>query len=102
MRIRTLAAAIAIGALTSPAFAESRTVEVQIGVAPPVDREVVVVPAPREGYIYERPHYDWDGNAYVWRDGRYIEERRGHEYVQPRIEHRGEHWFFHRGHWDDD
>lgn len=100
MRIRTLAAAAVVAIVASPAFAESR-VEVEIGVAPPPDREVIV-PAPRAGYIYERPHYEWDGNTYVWSDGRYVEERRGHEYVQPRIEHRGEHWFFHRGHWDDD
>ncbi len=97
----TLAAALLVGLITSPAFADVRGVDVEINVAPPGDREVVV-PAPRQGFVYERPHYDWDGHAYVWREGRYIEERPGHVYVQPRIEHRGEHWFSHRGHWDDD
>ena len=98
MRILTLAAAVVVALGTSPAFAD---VNVEIGVAPPPDREVVI-PAPRAGYVYEHPHYAWDGKAYVWNDGRYIEERQGHVYVQPQIEHRGEHWFFHRGHWDDD
>ena len=101
MSIRTLAAAVLVGVIASPALAEVHGVDIQIGVAPPPDREVVV-PAPRTGYVYERPHYEWDGNAYVWRDGRYIEERPGHVYVQPQVEHRGEHWFFHHGHWDDD
>ena len=98
MRIPMLAAAVVVAVVTSPALAD---VDVEIGVAPPPDREAVV-PAPRAGYVYERPHYVWDGNAYVWSDGRYIEERKGHVYVQPQIEHRGEHWLFHRGHWDDD
>jgi len=98
MKIPTLAAAVVVAVATSPALAD---VDVQIGAAPPPDREVVV-PAPRAGYVYERPHYSWDGNTYVWNDGRYIEERKGHVYVQPQIEHRGEHWFFHHGHWDDD
>ena len=31
-----------------------------------------------------------------------IEERRGHVYEQTTIVHRGEHYYFRSGHWDDD
>ena len=101
MRIRSAAAALTFGLLTSAGVAQARSVEVEIGAAPPPDRQVVV-PAPRPGYVYERPHYAWDGRAYVWNDGRYIQERPGHVYEQPKIEHRGEHFYFRSGHWDDD
>jgi hypothetical protein len=103
MKIRTVVAtsALSLGMLAIAGVAQSRSVEVEVGVAPPADR-VEVVPAPRPGYIYERGHYTWDGRAYVWTEGRFIEERPGHVYEQPMIEHRGEHFYFRSGHWDDD
>jgi hypothetical protein len=90
-----------IGIVVGAGIAQARSVEVEINTAPPADR-VEVVPAPRPGYVYERGHYAWDGHAYVWTEGRFIEERPGHVYTQPMIEHRGEHFVFRKGHWDDD
>ena len=101
MRIRIVCAAVTLGILAGAGVAQGREVEVEVFTAPPPEREIVV-PAPRTGYIYERPHYTWDGRAYIWTEGRYIEERRGHVYEQPIIEHRGEHYYFRSGHWDDD
>ena len=101
MRIRSVVAALTLGLLAAAGVAQARSVEVEIGVAPPPEREVIV-PAPRPGFIYERPHYTWDGRAYTWSEGRYIEERQGHVYVQPMVEPRGERYYFRSGHWDDD
>jgi hypothetical protein len=101
MRNRVLLTALALGMLGGVGVAQANSVEVEIGVAPPPDREVIIA-TPRTGYIYERPHYGWDGHAYVWSEGRYIAERQGHVYVQPGIVHRGEHYYFRSGHWDDD
>jgi WXXGXW repeat (2 copies) len=103
MRIRTaiVGTAVSIGVLAGAGIAQARSVEVEIATAPPEER-VLVAPEPRPGYIYERGHYTWDGHAYVWSEGRYIEERPGHVYVQPMIEHRGEHYYYRSGHWDDD
>ena len=103
MRIRTAIAgtAVGLGILAGAGIAQARSVEVEISSAPPADR-VIVAPDPREGYVYERGHYGWDGHAYVWSEGRYIEERRGHVYVQPSVEHRGERYYYRSGHWDDD
>ena len=56
MKIRSLVTALALGLLASAGTAQARTVEVEIGAAPPPEREYVI-PPPREGYIYERPHY---------------------------------------------
>jgi hypothetical protein len=38
----------------------------------------------------------------VWREGRFIHKREGHVYTPYALEHRGERWYYHRGHWDDD
>jgi len=101
MRNRSVVAALTLGLLAGAGVAQARSIEVEIGVAPPPEREVIVA-APRPGFIYERPHYTWDGRAYVWSEGRYIEERQGHVYVQPSVEPRGERYYFRSGHWDDD
>ena len=101
MKMRTLAAALTLGMLFGTSAAQARTAEIEIGVAPPVEREYVI-PEARPGYVYERPHYRWDGHTYVWSEGRYIRERPGHRYEQPLVVHRGDHWYFRAGHWDDD
>ncbi len=94
--------ALGIAASATVARAE-HGVDIQIGVAPPEAR-YEAVPAPREGYIYDRGHYEWDrdGNRYVWRDGRYIEKREGHEWHPSVIERDGDRWHYRSGHWDDD
>ena len=74
MKVRSsFAAGLTIATLAAAGAVQARDVEVEINTAPPPDRQVVV-PAPREGYVY----------------------------VQPKVEHRGEHFYFSKGHWDDD
>ena len=90
------AAAIAI-----PAAAQARVVEYEVDIAPPAPR-VEVVPAPREGYIYEPGYWAYDGRQYVWRDGEFVARREGHHWVPHAMERHGEHWVFRSGHWDDD
>ena len=101
MKIRSLVMALTLGLFASAGTAQARSVEVEINTAPPPDR-VYVDPPARPGYVYERPHYRYENDKYVWHDGEWIAERQGHRYEQPKIEHRGEHWYFHSGHWDDD
>ena len=103
MKIRNAVAGLAVGAglLAGAGMAQARSVELEINTAPPPER-YEAVPAERPGYVYEHGHYKWDGHAYVWSDGRYVEARKGHSYVQPSIEHRGEHYYYRSGHWDDD
>ena len=103
MRIRSSVTglALSVGLLAGAGIAQAKTIEVEINTAPPPAR-VETVPAERPGYVYERGHYKWDGHAYVWSEGRYIEARPGHTYTQPMVEHRGEHYYFRGGHWDDD
>jgi len=95
-------AAVGLGILGMASVGQAARLEFDIGVAPPPER-YEVVPAPRDGFIYERGHYAWDGNNYVWRDGQFIRHREGHVYTPYLFERRGEKtWHFRSGHWDDD
>ena len=93
--------ALGLAGSATIAAAASTSGEIEIQIAPPADR-VEVIPAPREGYIYERGHYDWDGGRYVWHEGHFIQKREGHVYRPYALEHRGDRWYYRRGHWDDD
>ena len=104
MKIRNLlvAAALAVGSLGFAAVGHAaRVIDIDVGVAPPPER-VEVVPAPREGYLYEPGHYEWNGAEYVWIQGQFIRDREGHEWHPYVLEHRGDRWHFRGGHWDDD
>ena len=91
---------LALGLLAAPAVGQART-EFEVTIAPPAER-VEVVPAPREGYIYERGYWGWDGQRYNWQEGRFITNREGHRYVPHEWRHEGDKWRFSAGHWDDD
>ena len=104
MKIKCLipALALALGTVGIATVASARVVDVEIGVAPPPAR-VEVVPAAREGYIYEKGHYETsDGQTYVWVEGKYIPNREGHVWHPYVMERSGERWHFRAGHWDDD
>jgi len=72
---------------------------VDIEVRPPPDR-VVVVPAPRRGYIYAPGYWRWDGRQHVWVDGRFLRERRGEHWVPAHWEERHNRYHFEEGHWE--
>lgn len=104
MKIRSMIAGLvlALGTLGMATLAQAaKFVEVEIGIAPPPER-VEVVPAPRAGYVYERGHFAWDGQRYVWVEAQFIREREGHVYTPYVLERRGEKFYFRGGHWDDD
>src|SRR5262245_839458 len=74
MRSTFAALTLALAAAGFAPIGQAASVDVEIGVAPPAPPErVEIVPAPREGYIYERGHYGWDGNRYVWVEGQFIQ-----------------------------
>src|SRR5437867_3511023 len=92
-----VAAAIAasFGSMAAPATAA----EVFVRVAPPPPR-TEVVPPPRQGWIWEPGHWEWNGHRHVWRHGVWVRERRGWRYHEPAwVEHDGR-WRFERGRWE--
>jgi len=67
---------------------------------PPADR-VEVIPAQREGYIWIRGHYVYDGHNYRWRDGHYEAiPRSGAHYVSGRWDRVPGGYVWVEGHWE--
>ena len=93
-------AALAVGLMGTASIAAAAISEIEIRTAPPPPR-VEVVPVPREGFIYEPGHYSYDGEKYVWADGRFIQQREGRTYTPYALERRGDNWYFRPGYWDD-
>ena len=107
MKMRSLMAALtmAVGTLGFATVTNAaRVVDVEIGVAPPppAEQTIVVIPAVREGFIYEPGHYGWDGQRYVWVEGQYVPNREGHQWRHYTLEQRGDKWHYRVGHWDDE
>jgi len=76
-----------------------RVAVVEVAVRPPEPR-VVVVPAPRRGYVWAPGYWRWNGRNHVWVDGRWMRERRGYHWEPAHWEeHRGR-WSFEEGHWE--
>ena len=71
---------------------------VDVDVRPPPDR-VVVVPAPRRGYVWAPGYWRWNGRTHVWVEGHWIRERRGYHWVPAHWVARGGRWHFEEGHW---
>lgn len=73
-------------------------VGLDIDVRPPPDR-VVVVPAPRRGYVWAPGYWRWNGRSHVWVDGHWERERRGSHWVPAHWEERNGRYHFEDGHW---
>jgi hypothetical protein len=71
---------------------------VDVDVRPPPPR-IVVVPAPRRGYVWAPGHWRWSGRHHVWVDGRWVRERPGWRWVPAHWEERRGRWHFEPGHW---
>ena len=91
--------AMAAGLFGTATLAIAAPVEIEIKTAPPPDR-VEVVPAPRPGFIYEKGHYVYEGDKYVWHEGQFLKEREGEKYVPYVFEKRGDTYYYRSGYWE--
>ena len=101
MKIRNAVGSIALvaGLLGVTTVGVASPMEIEIRTAPPPDR-VEVMPAPRPGFVYERGHYLYDGEKYIWQEGKFFQEKEGQRYVPYAFEKRGETWFYRPGYWE--
>ena len=66
--------------------------------APAVYRPVGVAPGP--GFVWIDGYYDWVGNGWVWRPGRWARPPHpGYVWRKPRYERRRNGYRVHPGHW---
>ncbi|HET7096377.1 MAG TPA: YXWGXW repeat-containing protein [Casimicrobiaceae bacterium] len=94
-----LASLFAAGAAAAPQISSAASVDIEVGIAPPAAR-YEVAPAPRAGYVWRQGYWGWDGHRHVWHSGDWMKERHGERWTADRWERRGDHWYFHEGHWD--
>ncbi|MEX3633544.1 YXWGXW repeat-containing protein [Paraburkholderia sp. BR14320] len=91
----TLSAALCCAATltATPAFAQV----VIAPMAPPP--RVEVVPAPRDGYVWDQGRWRWEHGRYVWAPGHWQPVRVGYRWVPGHWAQRGPHWRWIEGHW---
>lgn len=94
-----LAAMIALVPVACVTTAPPRRVAVvEVGVRPPPPR-VVVVPAPRRGYVWAGGYWRWNGHRHVWVDGYWMRARPGWTWAPAHWEERRGRWVFVAGVW---
>jgi len=72
---------------------------VEVDVRPPPPR-VVVLPAPRRGYVWAPGYWRWNGRQHVWTDGRWLRQRPSQHWVPAHWNEHGNRWHFEDGHWE--
>jgi len=66
---------------------------------PPPVRVVEEVPPPRQGYVWARGYWRWNGHEYVGVPGHWEAERVGYHYVHPHYEQHNDGWHLNVGVW---
>ncbi|MES2307904.1 MAG: hypothetical protein V4507_03500 [Verrucomicrobiota bacterium] len=104
MKLRPILAGC-ISACMAFAFLEAdASFRIQIGGAPPPPPVVIERPwvSPSSEAVWVEPHYEWEGNQWVWIRGYYMyPPRTGAVWIGPRYFHDHDHHYYERGRWDD-
>lgn len=98
MKNTTLARLLAAATLSLAATASFAQEGIIAPAAPPPPR-VEVMPAPRDGYVWDHGHWRWDHGQYVWAPGHWQPVRVGYHWVPGHWAERGPHWRWIEGHW---
>jgi hypothetical protein len=78
----------------------SAQAEVVIKLRPPISIREHRTAAPSRRHVWIAGYHRWDGNAYVWERGHWVEPPRSHAvWVGPRYIHRRNGYVFVEGHW---
>jgi WXXGXW repeat (2 copies) len=74
--------------------------EVVVQVGPPRPLVERRVPAPGPGYVWTPGYHRWDGHAYAWTAGTWVQPPHPHaHWVAHRWVHRNGGWVMVEGHW---
>ncbi len=74
--------------------------DVYVRVGPPRPLHERRLPAPGRGYVWTPGYHRWDGRAYGWAPGAWVQPPRARaHWVPARWVHRPGGWVFMEGHW---
>jgi hypothetical protein len=74
--------------------------QIHITIAPPPPRHEVIPASPHPGWVWQAGYHRWDGHAYVWVPGAYVEPPHAHaRWVPGHWAHRGGEYVWVEGHW---
>jgi len=95
-----LGAALAVSALSAPAFGQV-SIGVMIGTPPPPVRYEVPPPPPEEGYVWMQGYWAPDGPRYVWAPGHWMRPPYyGAAWHPAYWEHHDNGYRYHGGYWE--
>jgi hypothetical protein len=98
LKMKWMFGAALAAALAIPTVAQ---VGIYIGHAPPPLREEVRPAMPGVGYAWVDGYWGWQGNRYVWINGRWDHPPyEGGVWNHPHYDHYRQGWQYHEGHWD--
>jgi hypothetical protein len=101
-RRKFLSAVLAAGMLGATAMPlTTAAADIYVNKAPPPPRRERI-PAARRGYVWSPGYWNWQGKRYVWINGSWVRERRGHTYRPHEWVERDGRWQLQRGRWDRD
>ena len=89
-----------IGSAVCPGIARAQVSLDVVIRTPPPPMPVVVVPAPRAGFVWAPGYWSWDGHRHAWHDGHWEAERPDERYVAARWANTPEGWRFFPAHWE--
>ncbi len=91
-----------LAALLTFSLATFAAAQVVVRIGPPAHEREVVPPPPHEhpDWAWHAGYHRWDGNAYVWVPGAYVEPPHPHaHWVEGHWVHRNGGWVWKEGHW---
>ena len=96
---KALLAALAVSSIGLIPVPASAQVGVYLDIAPPAPRHEVI-PAPRDGYVWQPGYWDWRNGRHVWVRGVWMRERPGMYWHPSGWVERDGRWYFQKGRWD--
>ena len=76
-------------------------ITLRVSSSPPAERPGAPVrPAePREGFVWVAGAWDYFDGIHFWREGHWVPQKPGYDYVRASYEYDGQTWWFHVPHW---
>jgi len=97
MLVGLLTTAVLVAPMSS--FAEEVPVRIFVETAPPQAKESIPPTPTKVGYVWSSGYWSWNGKAYDWTEGSWVEVVMEKKWVEPVWTKENDKWYFTAGHW---